>query len=141
MPRGNLLEVGCGIAPISTYCARHKPEWDYWLHDVASPHLAFAIWRVRKYAVLGVLDVWPQEAQVITLIDVLEHLADPLKMAHHAVGTLRPNGYLHWNFVGNPRRNDLDLATPEQRDETVKYLSDALDLVWEGEGYRVSRKR
>lgn len=138
--RGNLWEIGCAIAPISTYCASRKPEWDYWLHDLESAHLGFGIWRVKQRAHLGVINTDPDEADVITLIDVLEHLSDPFKMACKAARILRSGGYLHWNFVGNPRRNDLDLATPEQRDETVKYLYDNLRLVWEGAGYRISRK-
>ena len=138
--RGNLVEVGCGIAPISAYCAVQKSEWDYWLHDLSSPHLAYGLWRVRRRANLGVLDVWPDEAQVVTLVDVLEHLHDPSAMAERAVKILSPGGYVHWNFVGNPRQNDLDLATPEQRDTTVKYLYENLRLVWEQDGYRVSQK-
>jgi len=138
--RGNLLEVGCGIAPISAYCAERKPEWDCWLYDLPSLHFDYGQWRVARRKPLGMVALWPDEAQVVTLIDVLEHLADPLAMAERAVKTLRPNGYLHFNFIGNDRQNDLDLASPEQRDATVAYLYKNLRLVWEKDGYRVSQK-
>jgi 2-polyprenyl-3-methyl-5-hydroxy-6-metoxy-1,4-benzoquinol methylase len=79
--------------------------------------------------------------EVITALDVMEHLADPLPVAKNLVDVLQPGGYLHWNFVGNPRRNDLDLATEEQQEATVQYLYAMLALVYEGDGYRVSQKR
>ena len=133
--KGSLLEWGCGIAPISAWVQRRRPGWRFDLYDVVgSSHFKYARWRIRH------LSNGPPH-DVVTLIDVLEHVSDPVTTAQQALAELRPHGYLHWNFVGNPRRNDLDLATPEQRDETVRYLYDALDLVWEGEGYRVSRKR
>ena len=137
---GGLVEVGCGIAPISTWVVRRKPRWHCLLRDVhGSPHYKYALWRMKRLTGHHVQDMG--QAQVVCLIDVLEHVSDPLKLSRQWVDFLAPGGYLHWNFVGNPRRNDLDLATPEQRDKTVRYLYDALDLVWEGEGYRVSRKR
>ena len=78
---------------------------------------------------------------MLTLIDVLEHVPDPLAVAEARVNRLVHGGYLYWNFVGNERQNDLDLATPAQREETVAYLDKTLRLVWEKDGYRVSQKR
>ena len=133
---GTLVEYGCGIAPISAWMKRRKPAWRYILRDVEeSPHFRYARWRIKPAE-----DSFPN-CEVLTLVDVLEHLDDPLKAVKTVIPWMNSGGYLHWNFVGNPRRNDLDLATPEQRDATVRYLYDTLELVWEGEGYRVSRKR
>jgi len=136
-----MLEVGCAIAPVSAWCAERKPQWQYFLHDLfPSPHASYGLWRVRQRAPSGVMQ-WPTQANVITALDVFEHLSDPMKMARRCVETLAPGGYLHWNFVGNELRNDLDLATEEQHRETVEYLERELNLVWERHGYRVSRRR
>lgn len=133
---GSLLEFGCGIAPVSTWCARRKPGWHYAIMDLAgSPHVDYAQWRMRAHPVA----VPPY--QVVTALDVFEHLSDPLPMARWLVMQLAPGGVLHWNFVGNPLRNDLDLATEAQREATCAYLYRALALVWERDGYRVSRRR
>ena len=141
-PGGNFLEYGCGIAPISAWIQRRRPDWFYWLNDVQeSPHYRYARWRIKKAESFGSNAGVADFADVLTLVDVLEHLPDPLIIAERAIKWLHPGGYLHWNFVGNDRQNDLDLASPQQRDETVAYLYKALDLVWEKDGYRVSRKR
>jgi 2-polyprenyl-3-methyl-5-hydroxy-6-metoxy-1,4-benzoquinol methylase len=139
-PSGYMLEYGCGTAPVTAWVAARKPHWHYTISDLASPHRDYAAWRLQEYEVhvTGVETILPNY-DVITLLDVLEHTPDPLKVADACAGSLRRGGYLHWNFVGNPRRNDLDLATDEQRDETIAFLSTHLKLVWEHEGYRVSQ--
>ncbi len=142
-----LLEYGCGIAPVSAYCARARPDVWYSLVDLPGPAWRYGYWRVenattceRQYAgspsnrIIG-------EYHVITALDVFEHLADPLTHAQELVQHLRPGGLLHWNFVGNERSNDLDLASDKDRDATILYLTKTLDLCWEAKGYRVSRKR
>lgn len=142
---GGLVEIGCGIAPISTWVSKLKPSWWCMLHDIGipyPPHFKYALWRMERHHP----NYWRRDvqamgcAQVVCLIDVLEHTADPLGMAKEWVEFLAPGGYLHWNFVGHPHRNELNLATDEQREETVAYLLRALHLVWESDGYHVSRK-
>ena len=136
---GEFLEFGCGIAPISAYVRRARPKWYYWLNDIQrSPHLAFAKWRVQD-------SWWGENAgtadalDVMTLIDVLEHLSDPLVIAKRAVKWLRPGGYLHWNFVETDG-TQLDLATAEQREATMAYLNAELRPVYARDGYYVSRR-
>lgn len=145
MPKatGRLVEYGCGIAPISAYVSRYRRAWDYVLVDLPSAHRDYAAWRVASQGYVDVRDEMPRyaNADVITLIDVLEHLPDPLKTTKRCVEALRRGGYLHVNFVGNPQMNDLDLASPEQRDDTLAYLAGTLERVWEKDGYQVLRKR
>ena len=139
---GIMLEVGCAIAPVSAWCATRKKTWEYYLWDLyPSPHAEYGMWRVRQRVPSGLM-MWPRSdrANVITALDVFEHLSDPVKMARQCIETLAPGGYLHWNFVGNPLRNDLDLATSEQRDETMALLTRELTLVTSHAGYRVSRR-
>lgn len=137
---GVLWEVGCAIAPVSTWVSRRRPGWYYHLIDLPSPHRDYGAWRMRQ-RMAHVWDAPPGGvAHVITALDVMEHLSDPLKMAARLVECLPRGGYLHWNFVGNPRRNDLDLATEAQQAETVAFLGRELTLVWDDGIYRVSRK-
>lgn len=140
---GTFLEFGCGTAPVAAWVSRRRPEWVYDLVDLPSPHFQYGLWRVSRHAMtIGGATLAPDaQYDVITALDVFEHLADPLAQAERLVAQVRPGGYLHHNFVGNPLRNDLDLATPEHRDATLAYLADTLALVWETDGYRVSRRR
>lgn len=139
------LEFGCATAPVSAYVAPRRPRWSYALVDLESPHRDYGVWRVKRCAMVAQVEERAEclggTFSVITALDVMEHLADPLPIAQRLVRRLAPGGVLHWNFVGNPRRNDLDLATEAQQEETVRYLYDALETVWEEDGYRVGRKR
>ena len=135
---GTMLEFGCGIAPVSSWVKCRRPQWVYQIDDISdSAHFQYALWRVwhPRKPIPG-----PLHYDVITALDVFEHLADPLKHAKQLVAWLKPGGYLHANFVGNELRNDLDLATEEQRVATLAYLRSELELVWERVGYQVYRK-
>jgi len=135
MPRadGNLLEFGSGIAPVSAWCAPRRPNWDFWPQDVVgSPHHTYGLWRLRDRL------QWADAFEVITALDVFEHLADPYGEAKRLLDRLAPGGILHWNFVASSDRRDLDLATPGDRARTL-HLLNALPLLWAGPGHRVSR--
>jgi len=138
--RGVLLEFGCGIAPVSAWCARRKPQWTYLLEDLDGPALRYGLWRERRALghttahYFGLVDV-------LTALDVLEHLPDPAATARDLVERLAPGGYLHWTFPETDGR-ELDLATAAQRAETIRYLEAALvSVYYDRDGYRVSVKR
>lgn len=140
-PRGDLLEFGCGVAPVASWVAPRRARWHYHLVDLDGPACRFACSRIAPYMLsYEPRAYWTGPYHVITAIDVFEHLPDPLAIARELVDRLAPGGYLHNNFVGNPQMNDLDLASPEQREATLAYLDSALTTVWEKDGYTVRRK-
>lgn len=131
---GALLEYGCGTAPVSAWLAKRRPSWTYALADLDSPHLRYARWR------LGAADVqWPSY-DVVTAIDVFEHLANPITSARQLVRCLKRGGAMHFNIHRNPSANDLDLATEEQLNATARYLESALHVVWRNGEYCIARK-
>ena len=135
---GILVEVGSGIAPVSSWVGQHRARWIYLLDDLPSRHLDFGHWRLRRLT-WGIYKHWPTEADVVTVIDTFEHLPDPLKTAEHYVTRLLHRGFLHWSFPETDS-TELDLATAEQRQETIAYLTRTLRTVYDRDGYRVSRK-
>ena len=149
---GVLLEIGCGIAPVSAYCAQSRPDWTYWLYDLDTPHRCYAEWRVGRLVAqasiscttsgvvtLERLPVIARGVRVITALDVFEHLADPLGMAKAILRTLEPGGSLHWNFAMTDGMG-LNFATPAQRGATIDYLTTVLTRVWgDPEDHCVSR--
>jgi SAM-dependent methyltransferase len=142
---GDFLEFGCGIASVSAWLARRKPKWWYIGIDLSGAHRDYAEARLRAagpkhwrtHDTLAPVRLF--SVPVATAFDVFEHLADPHAAACDLVACLVPGGYLHWNFIDGPQEH-LDLASPEQRRETVQYLRTRLDTVWERDGDVVSRK-
>ena len=141
--QGMLMEFGSGIAPVSAWCSKRKPEWFYVLHDFASPHRTFGMERLSPTRNLVQQDMTLLKcyghADVITALDTLEHVPDPLTMAQEIVERLRPDGVCHWNFIETDHTG-LDLASASQRRQTLDYLDSALRLVYRNGDYRVSRK-
>jgi hypothetical protein len=142
--RGTLLELGCGTAPVSAYCAAYRPEWSYWLHDLDGPAKAYGCQRVREILfrapisipISGIctfttmpLNLNGVRPWVVTALDVFEHLADPLTLAMDGLRALASEGYLHWNFVA-ASGNELNRATAIQRDATIRYIDAQLTRVW-----------
>jgi len=125
---GQLLEFGCGVAPVSAWLRQRRPDWTYVLVDVPSPHRDYAQARLpqaivcREVPAVGAFEV-------ITALDVLEHLPDPLTVSIHLVAALQPGGLLYWNFARGA--GDVNLATPARREETVAYLRRNLRVVWQ----------
>jgi len=144
MPRsrpGTLLEFGCGIAPVSAWCAPHRPTWGFALKDVLGQHSDYARARLFRLHDSFLVSDDAADADIVTALDVFEHLPHPLAVAQSLVPRLTPGGLLYWNFVvPQGPRGDLDLATPAQREETVAYLMRALTLVWQRPGLMVSRR-
>ena len=134
LPRGVLVEFGGGIGSVIRYVQRRKRDWRFVLMDVPSAHWDYGLWRTRS---TDHIEISPD---VITAFDVLEHLNDPLSDIQGLVAHLKFGGYLHWNFVAHESRHDLDLATPEQRQETIHFLRADLRTIWERPGHVVSQK-
>jgi 2-polyprenyl-3-methyl-5-hydroxy-6-metoxy-1,4-benzoquinol methylase len=62
---------------------------------------------------------------VITCLDVLEHVINPLAVAKHLVAHLKPGGELFVNFIYNPTEDNLAEAAT-QRGATIEFLNETL---------------
>lgn len=132
---GDFCEYGCGVAPVTVWLRPRFPSWRYTLADIPSPTLEFARWRFR-----GCVNVEAKEVgfgfdlplnrayDVITCLDVLEHIANPLEVVRHLVDHLKPGGTLHLNFENEPGGENL-VESAAQRAETIAYLNRALEGV------------
>ena len=130
---GDFCEYGCGVAPVTAWLLRRFPSWHYTLVDIPSPTLEFARWRFRKFPNVetkepGLGSDLPltKTYDVITCLDVLEHVVNPLEVVRHLVDHLKPGGTLHVNFVNDPGRENL-LESAAQRAETIAYLNTSLE--------------
>ena len=90
--RGDFCEYGCGVAPLTAFLRPRFPQWRYTLVDLPTPTLEFARWRFREHANVefkepGLGSDLPLTStyDVITCLDVLEHVINPLDVVKHLV--------------------------------------------------------
>ena len=130
---GDFCEYGCGVAPITAWLRRRFPRWRYTLVDLPSPMLEFARWRFR-----GLSHVETREPgygsdlpltrryDVITCLEVLEHVINPFEVVRHLTEHLKPGGALFINFVDDPGGDENLTESAAQRAETIEYLNRTL---------------
>jgi len=132
---GDFCEYGCGVAPVTAWLRPRFPGWRYTLVDVPSPMLEFARWRFRGAANVeanepGLATALPlvRPYDVITCLDVLEHVINPLAVVRHLTDHLKPGGTLLVNFVDDA--GDENLAeSARERAATLDYLNATLTPV------------
>ena len=129
---GDFCEYGCGVSPITAWLRPRFPLWRYTLVDLPSPMLEFARWRFRgasnietKEPGLGADLPLTRDYDVITCMDVLEHVINPLEVVKHLAGHLKPGGDLHLNFIYAPGGENL-VESATQRAEAISYLNTSL---------------
>src|SRR5262249_11624182 len=100
--RGNYLDFGSGVGAGALLFARHG--FSVALADISSTLLHFSRWRLERrgieaqYVDLKAQDLPGESYDVITAMDVFEHLADPVEAVDHLARALRPGGYLFGRF-------------------------------------------
>jgi 2-polyprenyl-3-methyl-5-hydroxy-6-metoxy-1,4-benzoquinol methylase len=126
---GDLCEYGCGVAPVTAWVRPRRPRWRYTLVDLPSPMLDFARWRFRGAANVETREPGPgsdlplvRSYGVITCLEVLEHVINPLEVVRHLAAHLEPGGSLFVNFVDEPGGDENLVESAAQRADTIRYL-------------------
>jgi len=94
----NILEYGCGIAPLTNYIIDNKKinvdKMKFCIVDVSGEHLEFAKWRLRKKCPKINLEVheitekyiipnFSEKFDVCCVMDVMEHLPNPYNVINN----------------------------------------------------------
>lgn len=132
-PTGDFCEYGGGVGPITAWMLRRFPRWRYTIVDLEeSPVLEFARWRSRRHPNVdtrspGLGGELPltRGYDVITCLDVLEHVVNPLEVVRHLVEHLQPGGTLHLNYIHAPGGENL-VESAAQRAAAIRYLDEHL---------------
>jgi SAM-dependent methyltransferase len=132
---GDFCEYGCGVAPVTAWVRSRFAAWRYTLVDLPTPALEFARWRFRRHGHVELKEPGfggdlplSRGYDVITCLDVLEHVVNPLEIARHLVAHLKPGGTLFVNFVDDAGGENL-VEAAAQRGETIAYLDATLRAI------------
>ena len=149
-PGDRFCEYGAGVAPISAWLLEHRSRMPFELTiaDVPSEHLTFGKWRLdrraaqlRSPATIRSIEIQPDRLPLegaydaIAILEVFEHLPNPLEVTAHLCDHLRPGGLLWENYINHPHQHDphdhgADLpAAQEQRPAVLALLRERCDLV------------
>jgi SAM-dependent methyltransferase len=81
------------------------------LADISSPLLGFSQWRFQlrrlpgEFFDLKTRDLPSESFDVVTAMDVFEHLADPVEAVEKLWNVLRPGGFLFGRFDAEPNED------------------------------------
>lgn len=141
------LDFGAGVGSGSLVFARHGLKVG--LADISSPLLAFSEWRFSLRRQSGVFfDLktrgLPNESfDMVTAMDVFEHLADPVKAVEELWNVLTPGGILFGRFGAEPNE-DRPLHVVHDFEPSFRRLHElGFAQVWQDEwlwGHQVFRK-
>jgi 2-polyprenyl-3-methyl-5-hydroxy-6-metoxy-1,4-benzoquinol methylase len=104
-PGRRYLDFGAGVGSGAVLFAREG--FAVALADVSSPLLRFGEWRLTQRGLTGqILDLKTVELparafDVITTMDVFEHLADPVDAVDRLARALRPGGHIFGRFAAD----------------------------------------
>ena len=144
-PSARICEFGAGVAPVSFWIVEHlrRIPVELTIVDVPCEHLTFGRWRLQRRIkelkapiALHVREVLPQNLplegsyDIINILEVYEHLYNPLEVTTHLREHLRVGGLLWENYVvhDNPDAADL-LVAQQQRPQVYSYLIKHFELV------------
>lgn len=113
-PDARVCEYGAGVAPVSFWLTqKFKGPLHFTLVDVPSKHTEFGEWRLRRLSekrergstvrrIIVEGNSPPslgEKFDVIIIVDVLEHLTNPVEIITHLLSNLKVGGYLVFNYI------------------------------------------
>lgn len=139
IPRGGrVAEYGCGAAPILSGLARFYRHLDLQLLGADIPHLLFHYvrWKFREVPFVTVVAIrpgddapLPGQYDTIFCLEVLEHLPRPVPTLRHLHHTLRPGGYLVFDYVRSEAKGLDTAAALQERIPALEFILDRFEIV------------
>lgn len=132
----NVLEYGCGLAPITTSLLRAKlDKFNFTIADIKGFTYAYAKYLLDPRQVEFV-DVVPFESpsfkhkfDTVFLMTVLEHLPNPLDVVMNLTEAIKNEGYLVFDYIlGDGAGLDTEAGIAE-RSSVLGYIRDNFDIV------------
>ena len=142
------LDFGAGVGSGSILFARHGLKVG--LADISSPLLAFSKWRFSyrdlpgEFFDLKINDLPTESFDLVTAMDVFEHLADPVEVVDNLSHALKPGGFLFGRF-GDEANEERPLHVVHDFEPSFRRLRElGFIQVWQDGwlwGHQVFQKR
>jgi SAM-dependent methyltransferase len=106
---GRYLDFGSGVGSAAILFARHG--FDVTLSDISAVLLEFAAWRLRRrHLTCTLLDLKrtglpSAQYDMVTAMDVWEHLSDPVGVVDQVADAIAPGGFLFGRFAAETHAN------------------------------------
>ncbi|MCK9602795.1 MAG: class I SAM-dependent methyltransferase [Candidatus Omnitrophica bacterium] len=134
--RGNILEYGCGIAPIITSMIKCKMnKYQFTIADIRNYTYHYAKYRLKQHGV-KTIDIMPSQApyledkyDVIFLINVLEHLPAPAETVEALTGSLNKGGFLIFDYILSKGEGLDTLESVKQRKQVLSFINDNYRMI------------
>ena len=142
------LDFGAGVGSGSILFARHGLKVG--LADISSPLLAFSKWRFSQRDLPGeffdlkINDLPTESFDLVTAMDVFEHLPDPVEVVDKLSDALKPGGFLFGRF-GDEENEERPLHVVQDFEPSFRRLRElGFIQVWQDSwlwGHQVFQKR
>ena len=142
------LDFGSGVGSGSLLFVRNGLKVG--LGDISSPLLEFSQWHFQLRRLPAAIfdlkktDLPSHSFDMVTAMDVLEHLADPVEAVEKLSSVLRPGGFLFGRFSAEPNE-DRPLHVVQDFEPSFRRLSElGFVQVWQDDwlwGHQVFQKR
>ena len=155
----HILEYGAGVCPLANAFleVNKNPYYEFSFVEVDCEHYTFGKWRLQKkspntkmnFFTVDHVNPVPDLEKVkkfdfVSMLDVLEHLPNPLDVIKKVCDQTHGGGYLLETWVEHdhgPGHADLEEAE-EQREDVFKFIEENYDFINEPiPGYRVWKKK
>lgn len=133
-----ICEYGCGIAPITQGLINYYSHKNLKIHCADIPGFLFhyARWNLRRYDFIKFIKINPDDMvplkdnyDVIFLLNVLEHLPEPLEIIKHIYERLKPEGILAFDYKKSEGKGLDTKKSLERRSEVLKFIQDNFQVL------------
>jgi len=135
---GHVLEYGCGIAPI-TYSALkygNLKKCMFTIADLRQFPFHYAKYRLSNYENVSFIDIeagilpeLPSKYDVVFILQVLEHLQDPLRVIQHLHQNMQSKACLIFDYIKSEGHGLDTIQSVRERPHVLKFIEQNFELI------------
>ena len=133
----NFLEYGCGFAPITEFISKYSNKINIktYISDIQQINSHYARWRLPSSVNFIPIEPFkdinlPSESMnCISLITVMEHLPDPLKVIKNLTRILKSGGIFAFDYILGDGDGQDTLEAISQRPDVINFIRDNFELI------------